>query len=144
MPRSSTDRARSSEGRYMSSILIGASILILFYVGGRLASPYMVLEPVEEIMGPPAPLNLSEIFQPISTGISTLVSVDIPPAGYEFEEEWQAQWRTVYEMLIAKDIDHMNVAYYDHINDEFCVVHVTYLDGREFCWDGESESFSVQ
>ena len=99
---------------------------------------------VEEIMGPPAPLNASECCQPVSTGISTLVSVDVPPAGYEFEEEWEEQWRTVYEMLIAKGIDHMNVAYYDHIRDEFCVVHVTYLDGRELCWDGQSESFSVQ
>lgn len=143
MPHSSTDRARSSEGRYTSSILVGASILILFYVIGRLASPYMVLEPVE-IMGPPIPLVASECCEPVSTGISTLISIDVPPAGYEFEEEWQEQWRTVYEMLIAKDIDHMNVAYYDHINDEFCVVHVTYLDGRELCWDGQSESFSVQ
>ncbi len=135
MPHSSTDRARSSEGRYTSSILVGASIGALVFW-----SIVITTEPksVEEIMGPPAPLNASECCQPVSTGISTLVSVDIPPAGYEFEEEWQEQWRTVYDMLIAKDIDHMNVAYYDHINDEFCVVHVLYLDGREICWDGES------
>ncbi len=143
MPRSSTDRARPSEGRYMSSILIGASIL--FFAVGALLMANKVEEMTEvEVMGPPTPLTTSECCEPISTGISTLVSVDIPPAGFEFEEEWQEQWRTVYDMLIAKDIDHMNVAYYDHINDEFCVLHVLYLDGREFCWDGESESFSVR
>ena len=143
MPHSSTDRARSSEGRYTSSILVGASIL--FFAVGALFMATKVEEMTEiEVMGPPAPLTASECCEPISTGISTLVSVDIPPAGYEFEEEWEKQWRTVYEMLIAKGIDHMNVAYYDHINDEFCVLHVTYLDGREFCWDGQSESFSVQ
>ena len=128
MPRSSTDRARSSEGRYTSSILVGASILFFAVMGALL-----ITKPVEV-----------ESRQPVSTGVSTLVSVDVPPAGFEFEEEWEEQWRTVYDMLIAKGIDHMNVAYYDHINDEFCVVHVTYLDGREICWDGQSESFSVQ
>ena len=115
----------------MSSILIGASILFFATVGA------LLMMEVEEMTEPVS-------IPPVSTGISTLVSVDVPPIGYEFEEEWQKPWRTTYDMLIAKGIDHMNVAYYDHMNDQFCVLHVTYIDGREFCWDGQSESFSVR
>ena len=126
MPHSSTDRARSSEGRYTSSILVGASILLFSLLGAFVLTP-----PIEEDV-------VRETNVPVDTEV--LVSMDIP-LDCSFCDD---QWRTIYEMLIAKGIDGMEIGHYDHIHDIFCVVKVVYTDGRELCWDGQSESFSVQ